>query len=563
MNFRYIKKLQLLTYRSFNSLYGESTVIYNPAGQVLKINDVYTIMADGKKVISQKNALNEVLPGMSVNAPAYNNLREMVITHTGTERNAVLNLDYEIHSKKGFYPALMGNEVLAETEPVKELTVKVKIPNSYKLYYKIINSDQIPVIMNDGQFITYTWMSRDIPAISMEEFQSPNNENYPRLIFSTENDRADLYSGFQKQPAFAYICDNEMKKDIKEIMTTSKEKTDILLKLQEKVVNEFKLWPVPLKYTGFSCRTTAETWHSNGGTQIEKAILLVSLLNEAGITACPVGVIRNSVFDEKIGSLLDFEEFIVKADLPEKGPVYLSVNTLNQQDLKYNYPDRVFVEFDSSGKSKVTKTEDYTSKVSGRFDFKIDEKKDLSGEISLSMVNGNNPWLQLIRDKGKDRTVYTGGIVASDLKDPLIANTDVKESLIRFSVQKNKPFRKDSNFSFFTLPVMTKGIESWGIRLLPKNRTTPVEIPCEMEESYEYTFVIPEGMSTFSPDKKLEINNSAGSFNYELTKEKGKVTISKNIKLKKRIIPVTEYSEFKALMDNWNNDRNREIIFME
>jgi hypothetical protein len=457
----------------------------------------------------------------------------------------------------------MGNEVLAETEPVKELTIEVKIPNSAKLFYKIINSDQIPVMMNDGKFIIFTWKFKDIPAISMEEFQSPNNENYPRLLFSTENDRTDLYSAFQKQPAFACICDDEMKNAIKEIMTTSKEKTDILLKLQEKVVNEFKLWTVPLRYTGFSCRTAAETWHSSGGTQIEKAILLISLLKETGITAYPVGIIRSSVFDEKIGSLLDIDEFAVKAEVAESDPVYLSVNTLNLQDLKFNYPDRVFVEFDSSGKSKFTKTEDYTSKVSGRFDFKVNEKKELSGEISLSMVNGNNSWLQLIRDKGKDRTVFTGGIVASDLKDPLIANTDMKESLIRFSVQKNKPFRKDSNFSFFTLPVMTKGIESWGIRLLPKNRTTPIEIPFKMEESYEYTFGIPEGMSTFSPDKKLEINNSAGSFNYELKTEKSKVTVKKYIKLKKRIIPVSDYADFKSLMDNWNNDKYKEIIIEE
>ena len=563
VDFRFIKKQKLLTYRSFNSLYGESTIIYNPDWQVLKINDVYTIMADGKKIIAPKNAINEVLPGIAVNAPSYNNLREMVITHTGTERNAILNLDYGIHSKKGFYPALMGNEVLVETEPVKELTIKIRIPNIVKLYYKAIHTDQLPVITNEGLFSLYTWKFKDCPPISTEEFQIANNENYPRLIFSTENERTGLYIGFQKQPAFICTRNDEMKHAVEVITSVFKEKQEILLKLQEKVVNEFKMWPIPLRYTGFTCRTAEETWHSNGGTPIEKTILLISLLKEAGITARPVAVVRNEVFDEKMGSLLDIDEFLVKAELNETGPVYLSVNTLNPQDLKYNFPDRMIVELDSTGKSKFIKTQAYTNKVSCRFDCIVDSKTQLSGEISIDMVNGSNPWLLLLRDKDKERSWFTGSIGASDLKDQTILNMDEKESMIRYSVQKDKPFRKDSNVYFFTLPGMTKSIEGWGIRLLPKNRITPIEIPSEMEESYEYTFILPEGMSPFSPDKKLEINNAAGSFYYELRTEAAKVTVKKNIKLKKRIIPVSEYSEFKALMDSWNNDRYRELIFIE
>lgn len=563
IDYRFIKKLKLLTYRSFNSLYGESSIVYNPDWQVLKINEAYTVMADGKKVITPKNALNEVLPGIAVNAPAYNNLREMIITHTGTERNAILNLDYSVHSKQGFYPALMGNELLAETEPVMELTIIIRIPNTIKLNYKSIHSDQSPVISNEGLYLVYTWKFTDIPAITQEEFQPANNEYYPRLIFSTGNDRAAVYSEFQKQTAFAFTLDDEMKKVVKEITLSLKEQKDILLKLQEKVVNEFKMWPVQLRYTGFICRTAPETWHSNGGTPVEKAILLISLLKEAGINAEPVAVVRSALFDETIGSMLDIDEFLVKAELKETGPVYLSVNTLNTQDVTYNFPERVFVEMDPSGKPKFVKTENNTNIISCKFDFTVDQKKQLTGTIAMGLVGAGNPWLQLMRDKGKEKEGFTGSIGASDQKDQRIMFTVMKESLISCSLQKEKPFRKDSNVYFFTLPVMTKGIESWGIRLLPEKRVAPVEIPSETEESYKYVFFLPEGMSSFSPDKKLEINNAAGSFHYELKTDKSKVTVKKSISLKKRIIPVSEYRYFKTVMDNWNNDNYKQIIFLE
>ena len=195
MDYHFTKKQKLQTYRSFQSLYGETFIVYDPDFQTLKINDVHTIMADGKKVPAPANAFNEVLPGFAASAPAYNNLREMVITHPATERNAVLNLDYQLHSVKDFYPALMGNEVLSENEPVKELVVKIMIPSSEKLNYKLLNIDLEPAVTNEGGSRLYTWTFKDLSAIPAEEFQKGGNDLSPRLIFSTESDREKLTPG--------------------------------------------------------------------------------------------------------------------------------------------------------------------------------------------------------------------------------------------------------------------------------------------------------------------------------------------------------------------------------
>lgn len=53
MDYHYTKELKLQTYRAFTSLYGETFIIYHPAFQTLKINQAFTIMADGKKVSSR------------------------------------------------------------------------------------------------------------------------------------------------------------------------------------------------------------------------------------------------------------------------------------------------------------------------------------------------------------------------------------------------------------------------------------------------------------------------------------------------------------------------------
>jgi hypothetical protein len=565
MDYRYMKKQKLQTYRSFHNLYGETFIVYNPDFQTLKVNEAYIVMADGKKNPSPANAFNEVLPGFAANAPAYNNLREMVITHAGTERNAVLNLDYVLHSKKGFYPCLMGNELLCEVEPVKELTFIIRVPSESKLNYSILNSSATPVITKEGDLQVYTWKFRNIPAISTEDFQKGGNDLYPKIIFSTAKNRSGLYREFQKQVTFSYSLNTDMKNAVSVVSSENKEKTDILLKLQDKVINEFRLYPIPLKNTGFICRTPQETWNSNGGTTIEKAVLLTALLKEAGVEANPVFMIRNSLYNEAIGSMMDIEDILVKAELPGNGPVYLSITTLNPQNPFYYYPERVFVELRHNDAGieniRIEKSSSLINKISVAGTFTVNEKNQLSGEISFTENNGTNPYLMLLRDKNKAKSLIAGGLSSSDLKDPGITKMGIDQSSVVIAVQKDKPFRSDSDYYFLQLPLLTNGIESLGIHLLPKDRITPLEISSIIEENDDFTFVLPGKMKPFIPKEKKEIKNNTGAFSFEVKTDGQKVVVHKSLKLEKRLIQPEEYAEFKTLLDHWNADRYREVVF--
>ncbi|MEI6900765.1 MAG: DUF3857 domain-containing protein, partial [Bacteroidota bacterium] len=429
MDYHFIKKQKLQTYRAFNSLYGETFVVYNPAFQSLKINEVNTVMADGKKVASPANAFNEVLPGFAASSPAFNNLREMVITHPGVERNAVLNLDYTLHSNKGFWPALMGNELLAEYEPVKELVIRIKVPASVKLNFSLLNTKQNPVETNENGIQIYTWKFTDIPAISTEEFQKGGNDLYPRLIFSTAKDRNFVYSSFLKSEARSQKPE-AISNAVEKIKKDSKDEQELTLKLQEKVVNEFRLWPVPMRYTGFTCHGVAETWNSNGGTLAEKAILLVEMLKLAGIPAEPLILVKKTLFDEKIGSLLDIEDVIVKASPKESDVLYLSVSSLNPQNLIYGLTDRVLVSFAPDGKYKVSSPGEFDNKTEMKAFLTIDEKKQLTGEAGINFYNNSNPLFALLRDNTKVKSFF-GGFSAAALKELKVIPTGPEKGYLK------------------------------------------------------------------------------------------------------------------------------------
>ena len=94
------------------------------------------------------------------------------------------------------------------------------------------------------------------------------------------------------------------------------------------------------------------------------------------------------------------------------------------------------------------------------------------------------------------------------------------------AVQKDKPFHSDSDYYFIQLPLLTNGIESLGIHLLPKDRTTPLEISSIIEENDDFTFVLTGKMKPFIPNEKKEIKNTIGAFSFEVKTKGAKVVIS-------------------------------------
>ena len=122
------KELTLFTHAAMNGLYGETFIVYNPEFQKLEIHESYTRQKDGTVVQTPANAFVEVLPAAAANAPAYNQLKEMVVVHTGLELGATIVLDYSIVSKAGYLPELDVCCPVKELSPIKAFTFRLNVP---------------------------------------------------------------------------------------------------------------------------------------------------------------------------------------------------------------------------------------------------------------------------------------------------------------------------------------------------------------------------------------------------------------------------------------------------
>ncbi|MBE9468236.1 MAG: DUF3857 domain-containing protein [Bacteroidetes bacterium] len=548
VDYRYSHKLRLLSYYVINRVYGESFIPYNLKHQTLTINKSLTTMADGTEVKSPDNAFNKILPSYAANAPYYNNIREMVVTHTGLEKNASIDLNYTIHSDKNYYPYLMSNETLTSGSPIQKLIIVVKVPLDKKLNYKLFNYQQEPKVKETSSFIQYKWVFNDLPAISREQMNSQQTE--PKLNFSTAK---DINQAFQK------FVENNPVNDLNLNEKITKKSTTLLtaLECQKKVVNELNYYEISLKHNGFKFRDAKSVWESNGGTNIERTMVLVNLLKNNNIDAEPVAVI-DSCFDNKpYANLLNVNKFLVKVNLENDNYIYLSANEINTLDCKYKLGNKTVVILKQE-KIKAINEKTYDNDLSVTSDLKLTEKNKISGTINCTLTNGVNPYFKTIKNEKSIKNIFKN-LSSSNINNYSLKQNTGEETNVVFNVEI-KDLKEQAKYIFWKLPEFNMGFNQWYLRSLTKERATTLEIPFCINESYKFKLSIPDSYKLLATDTIISINNKLGSVNIEIVKGENNIMISRSIKLNKCIVEASEYQGFKNLIDAWLNPKNKEIV---
>ena len=554
IDFHYYKKLKLLTHFSFNRLYGETFIVFNPDYQQLKINLSRTIQEDGKIIETPQNAFNEVLPHSAANAPYYNRLREMVVTHTGLEVNATIELDYTIHSDAGYFPALMGNDVISETSPIRKEVVIVNVPAGKELNYKVFNIRTSPQISEKDGMKVYTFTFSGIAERPHESFQPGFSGNLPRLTFSTE-DMETVYGYLTKQDTFSYKTDKSMDNAVDKIKKKSKSDLMTALEIQEMVVNDINYYHLNQQYSGWKIRSAVDVWKSNGGTQFEKAVLMAALLRKAGINAVPVITFPARFYDENVGSLYLINEYLVQVNPRETEQLYLSPTSISSQNLIYLAAGYTVIALNADKPLRVEKIGAQENILSFSGSVTFDDSLKMSGSAELLLTNRINPYFELMKDSAYAKRLVSGKVSSFELK-----NLSQTRATATYKFENEKHLKGNAGYYTFRLPECNKGSGSWGVRYLTSKRETPLEIPFTINESYELTVALPEGSKILNPVKKIEMKDSFGEMMIEISQSGNKVTVKRSLKITNKTIAVSSYKKFKEMMDLWNEKKFRELI---
>lgn len=556
--YHFYKKLELNTHYSFNRLYGETFIVYNPKFQELTINESKTTHKNGKVTEGPFNSFNEVLPGFASNAPYYNHLREMVVTHPGTEIGAVIELDYTLKTKSGYFPGLMSDELLTETSPVQKRVITIRIPTDKELHYKVFNLRTAPEIEETKNYKVYTFTFSGIAENSHESHQLMQDKHLPRLIFSTLtwNEALDAtYAQMMPQPKSS----KKMQDYTNELREQNKYDLPFILKLNKAIAENMNSYGVSPYYNGYRSRNPIETWESNGGTAFEKSFLMATMLKEAGVNADPVLVVPTQFFDPEVGCLPLISEVLVQVNPRELEQMYLSANRSPEQNLVFKMNGNTLITLRPDKPSMEAISASFENKVITNGTLILDDSLKCSGNIEILLTETMNPYYKLELDSAVVKGLLSG-FSGKDVHESKIINNAQFRSLCNLKVIAQKPLKQQANYFFFDVPENKQGFASWHINYLNANRQTAYQLPNMINEQYSYEISLPENTRLVNPVDYTEMKTSFGEIILSTEQKGDKVIVKRMLMLNQTEIPAESYSDFKKMVDLWNEENFKKVL---
>ncbi|MDR2981670.1 MAG: DUF3857 domain-containing protein [Puniceicoccales bacterium] len=535
------------THLGFDRL-GEHFVIYNPRHQQLKIEEAYTVQKNGNVVKSPENAFNEVLPAFAVDAVAYNHLKEMVISFTGVELDAVSHLSYTLHSDAGYYPELDCNEALLQSFPVKEYVITVDVPAGKKLSQGLYNINATPDVKNGNGRVVYTWRFNDLPEVSKAAYQSA--DNLPRLIFSTwESQKAAMQWLSEKMK---WTPSKSLERRIRGIEQTGH--LERVLKAYSDFLDTMGASKVPAEYSGYRFRNTETILRSAYGTEAERTMALTQILQKLDKTTSQVAVYPKW-FDGTIGSLSSIESFAVNLTVPGYNRAfYISPMVFRKTSLDIVNHGKKYFSI-NEGASLPAKAQAYNAAaVAAELVF---SEKEISVTSDVTVTGALNPVLEIAKDVDSAKKLLTGKVVDVRLKGMSSpAKIDAK-------LTSTVSVKKNNGYFIAELPHIQGGVETWDLSKLGAKRQLPLSLPYPVTESYRFTLDIPKGKRVSTPEIQIKEENKIGTVSVSSKVVKGKLEIFRRITLKKSEIAPEEYGDFLELIHVWLNKNYRTVILAD
>ena len=543
--FRYHHKLLYNSYFAFHRLYGESFIIYNPQYQTLKVTKSETRMADGKKIQSPPNAYNEVLPGQAADAPAYNYLREMVVTHVGLEVGAVVELEYEIETKPGFMPFMADRVNFFESSPIQDLEVIVNIPEGEDLYKKFLNKPEgIEYVHRSvDDFDVYAWKGKNLKATSHEPLQPEGLVDYPILLFSTA-DLSTSVNFLKTNLTNSFVPDKSFTRLIEGCKLKGWDKVEYLTSLVAHDVNTYGVTP---QYVAYNFRSPEQVWKSNGGTEGEKVILLYGMLKLAGFDAQPVIAGYPHLIAGDVGCPLVFDRYYVRVEF-EGEKRYYPVNMTHEKIPGKRIPLAINEDV-TSKKFEQPSEKPFTSSL--EFNLVFSDKGTITGN-GKAVLNSYDPEVNLFTN------IITSQYIAevqSEKPDSVVCKIKLRSEGIK--IENNQ------RFSFFSMPLITQGISSVKFGELPTERATRLQLPSAYSEKYCYKIDLPDGIKIISPKGETVVENNLGSFRLKVETEGNLVKITRSIDISEAAIPVEDYTKLRQLVSYWVDNNLAKVVFKE
>ena len=560
----YQHQVRLDTYLAVNRLLGETFIVYNPVFQKLEILKAETTMADGRKVAAPDNAFNEVLPFAAHGFADFSGLREMVVTHTGLERGAIVDLRYRIHTQPGIFPFFSGREALVRDFPVEKYKLEIVVPAERELHFRVFGCEPVRTVASEGGMRRYTFLVLQNKTAAYEPLAPAQAD--PFIVFSTTTDwskalelKADvallpaalaakvekLKAQFPARPDLLAPQWGQQSDDLL-APHRGQQSDDLLAALQKFVAVEIQNCGLGCEATGWQARPLERVFASNYATRLEKALLLQALFKEAGFNAELLGVAGSASFAVNVATPLQLGEFWLKIN---EEPHVFHVDPWREQNEFFPYRcqglDAWNLERQAPEKLPASGWEANGIDITGAVQLDI---AAATGTLAVAVRGIFNRYADAVENSGR----FIEGLLKRIFP---VQKVEIKKVLqltrheIRVEASFSGPWLKDAGATLFTVDACRlPGLSESMVNL--ERRESPLALEAPFQVNLDLDLQPAAGLTLEYGTPDVQVRNEAGLFTRSLVSEKnGHIRFSETCAFEKTPVPPELYPRLREMLN--------------
>jgi branched-subunit amino acid aminotransferase/4-amino-4-deoxychorismate lyase len=274
--------------------FSETHIDYDSTFEKVELEYARTIKPDGQVVDVGSRHIRDV--SKYLNFPLYSNVRVFIISFPEIIEGAYIEYKLKIHrnqliNKKDFvlsYP-------LQSSEPIINANFSLTLPEENPLHIKFINekyndfgADLNPKIDEINGILTYNWQFKDIPQIIPESDMPPNVEVNATILLSSFDSWQEIYNWWWLLARDKIKADSAIKDKVKELIKDKSLDEDKVRAIYNFCSRKIRYVAVEYGQAGYEPHYAEDIFKNKYGDCKDQAVLLITMLKEAGFNAFPV-----------------------------------------------------------------------------------------------------------------------------------------------------------------------------------------------------------------------------------------------------------------------------------
>ena len=554
--------------------FSESHIEYDSTYEKVELEYARTIRPDGAVFEVGSRHIRDFSRYMEF--PLYSNARIFIISFPEISEGAVVEYKARIYrsqlvNKKDFvfsYP-------LQAQEPIIRANFSVSFPQERTLHINNINdnyngfgADLKPDIQKKDKELIYEWKFKDIPQIIPESSMPPEVEINPTMLISTFKSWKEVYDWWWPLARDKIKADASIKEKVRELTMNARSEEDKARGIYNFCAQKIRYVAVAYGQAGYEPHKAEDIFRNKYGDCKDQAILLVTMLKEAGLIAWPVLIPTKEYYNLNEDFPAIFFNHCIAA-LSLKGEVVFldpTAETCSFGDLPVDDQGRKVIIFKDSGYKiqTIPFLPAARNLISQRLNIQVNEDETITAEKTV-LTGGMYDQAQ------RYWLLYTPPELVEETLKEKIQDVSIGARLKGYDIKNqdnlNEPIRLHYTFSgpeYFTpageLRIMPQ-LVSLDTSLVAKDqRKYPIDFALldikeavfEIEIPGDFTVnYMPESISEDSPWLNCKIEYSR--------KDKRIIFIQKT-ELKKNIILKEDYPAFKEFFEGLAKKVKQRII---